>query len=58
MNLLIIGAGAREHALAWKVSTSPKLTNLYVFFGKIYRDYNETYNPRINSEIEKIILNT
>jgi phosphoribosylamine--glycine ligase len=29
MNVLIIGSGGREHALAWKMSTSPLLTKLY-----------------------------
>ncbi|NKI31189.1 phosphoribosylamine--glycine ligase [Croceivirga thetidis] len=30
MNLLIIGSGGREHALAWKLSQSEKLSNLYI----------------------------
>ncbi|MGP1991702.1 phosphoribosylamine--glycine ligase [Zobellia laminariae] len=30
MNILILGAGGREHTLAWKLSQSPKLKNLYV----------------------------
>ena len=29
MNLLLIGSGGREHALAWKLSASPLLTKLY-----------------------------
>lgn len=29
MKVLIIGSGGREHALAWKIAQSPKLTNLY-----------------------------
>lgn len=30
MNVLVIGAGGREHALAWKIKQSPKCDNLYV----------------------------
>ena len=30
MNILILGAGGREHTLAWKLKQSPKLDNLYV----------------------------
>src|SRR4029078_1305711 len=29
MNVLLIGAGGREHALAWALSASPLLTKLY-----------------------------
>ncbi len=30
MNILILGSGGREHALAWKLLQSPKLNQLYV----------------------------
>ena len=30
MNILIVGAGGREHALAWKISRSPLLTKLFI----------------------------
>jgi phosphoribosylamine--glycine ligase len=30
MKVLIIGSGGREHALAWKVAQSPRLTHVYV----------------------------
>lgn len=33
MNVLIIGSGGREHALAWKVAQSPHLTKLYIVPG-------------------------
>lgn len=29
MNILIVGGGGREHALAWKIAQSPKTTKLY-----------------------------
>lgn len=30
MNILILGSGGREHALAWKISQSDKVENLYI----------------------------
>ena len=30
MNVLLVGNGAREHALAWRISCSPSLTRLWV----------------------------
>lgn len=30
MNVLVLGSGGREHALAWKISKSPSLKNLYI----------------------------
>jgi len=33
MNILVIGSGGREHALAWKLSQSPKAEKLYAIPG-------------------------
>ncbi|MBR4815477.1 MAG: phosphoribosylamine--glycine ligase [Paludibacteraceae bacterium] len=30
MNILLLGSGGREHALAWKISQSPKVEKLYI----------------------------
>lgn len=30
MNVLILGSGGREHALAWKIRQSPKCSNIYI----------------------------
>ena len=29
MNILLLGSGGREHALAWKIAASPLLTKLW-----------------------------
>jgi phosphoribosylamine--glycine ligase len=30
MNILLLGSGGREHALAWKIAQSPKLKKLFI----------------------------
>ncbi len=30
MNILIVGSGGREHAMAWKITQSPKLNQLFI----------------------------
>ncbi len=46
MNVLILGSGGREHALAWKIAASPLLTKLYAAPG----------NPGIAKEAELVAL--
>jgi transcriptional/translational regulatory protein YebC/TACO1 len=52
MNVLILGSGGREHALAWKVSQSSSCNKLFI--AKL-----EELNIEIqNSELQRIPLNT
>ncbi len=47
MNILLIGSGGREHALAWKLAASPSCDKLYAAPG----------NPGIAQEAELVDLN-
>ena len=33
MNILLIGSGGREHAIAWKLRQSPRVTDLHIASG-------------------------
>jgi phosphoribosylamine--glycine ligase len=56
MNVLVTGSGAREHALAWKLSQSPKLTNLFTAPGNAGTASISKGNVPVNAgDIEGIV---
>jgi phosphoribosylamine--glycine ligase len=54
MNILILGSGGREHALAWKISQSPKCTALYVAPGNAGTDKCASNLPISVTDFEAI----
>ena len=59
MNVLLLGSGGREHALAWKISQSTLLTNLFIAPGNSGTAIHGTnVNLKLNnfSKIGKFVL--
>ncbi len=55
MNILLVGSGGREHALAWKMSQSESCSKLYCAPGNAgIADYAECVPIKVD-EIEKIV---
>ncbi|MBR4130014.1 MAG: phosphoribosylamine--glycine ligase [Bacteroidaceae bacterium] len=49
MKILLLGSGGREHALAWKISQSPKCEKLYIAPGNAgTRSVGENVNLKVN----------
>ena len=60
MNVLILGSGGREHAIAWKIHESKSLTNLYVAPGNAgTSDIAQNINISINNfeQVKNWVLN-
>ena len=68
MNILVIGSGAREHAICYAVSRSSRLTELYAIPGNYgisqlaechiidINNFNEIYGFAIKKNIDLIIV--
>lgn len=59
MNILILGSGGREHAMAWKLSQSQNLSNLYIAPGNAgTSELGENIPIGVNDfkEIKKVVL--
>ncbi|PLW99599.1 MAG: phosphoribosylamine--glycine ligase [Marinilabiliales bacterium] len=60
MNVLLLGSGGREHALAWKIAQSPLLKTLYIAPGNAGTDQcgkNVNINISDFSAVESFIIN-
>ena len=47
MNILLLGSGGREHALAWRIARSPRLSQLFIAPGNPGMSLYGTCMPRI-----------
>ncbi len=59
MNVLLIGSGGREHAMAWKISQSPLLTKLYIAPGNpgtALHGENISINPLDFHKVKDVVL--
>lgn len=54
MNILLIGSGGREHALAWKIKQSPKTDKLYIAPGNAGTMQEGTNLPVSVSDFEQL----
>ena len=60
MNVLILGSGGREHAMAWKIAQSPLLTNLFISpgnSGTLQHGENVSLDVSNYDEIKAFVLN-
>ncbi len=59
MNILILGSGGREHALAWKLAQSPKVSKIFIAPGNAgtsEEGVNIPVNPENFEQVRKTVL--
>ena len=65
MNILVLGSGGREHALAWKIAQDTKVTQVFVAPGNAELTEDKCVNvqldildnPQLSLLLKKIMLN-
>ena len=60
MNILLLGSGGREHALAWKIKQSPLVNRLYIApgnAGTALEGRNIEVDPKDFGALKKVVLN-
>ncbi|KAG8766536.1 Bifunctional purine biosynthetic protein ade1 [Ceratobasidium sp. 428] len=50
LNILVVGGGGREHALAWTLERSPRVQNIYVAPGNGGTESSKTTNIRVAAD--------
>jgi len=58
MNVLLLGSGGREHALAWKLAQSPLITSLFIApgnAGTLHHGTNVDLNPEDFDAVAKFV---
>ncbi|HHT21935.1 MAG TPA: phosphoribosylamine--glycine ligase [Bacteroidales bacterium] len=68
LNILLIGSGGREHALAWKIAQSPKLSKLFIAPGNAgtsavgtnlsinVSDFQAVKNAVLGNEVNMVVI--
>ncbi len=68
MNILLLGSGGREHALAWKIAQSPKCSKLYIAPGNAgtsnvgenvaigVNDFEAQKNFAIENQVDMVVV--
>ncbi|KAG9120636.1 hypothetical protein FRC07_003808, partial [Ceratobasidium sp. 392] len=50
LNILVVGSGGREHALAWRLEKSPRVQKIYVAPGNGGTESQKTTNIKVATD--------